>query len=244
MRLCALACALSLFAAPAESARGFGSTLGVGATDSIQTGYSSALPTQHSFFCWVRQNGIGGANAGNIFNQNETTKFWNVGTGFLEWQEGFSSTNGQWYWTDPSTGTLRAYGVSYDGSSTSNKPNLYVNGVLQSVSTLTGPAGSYTGAASTLYVGNRADGALNYDGVLAECTFWSGILTASEFIALSSGAEPLSVRPSAIIISLPLWGNASGERDLGPSHFNQTLTGTKGQPHPPVILNGPEFRTR
>jgi Concanavalin A-like lectin/glucanases superfamily len=247
MRLFAVAVLLLLsFGFEAQGARGFGSTYGNGTTDKIQTGYAAVLPTQFSFSCWLWINGNGGGSLGRIYDSGGSADmFTRVASGNqISITEPFSTQLGQFTWNQPSLDAWHSLVVTWDTSSAANVPIIYIDGATQSVTTSVAPSGSHTGSASAYYFGNNAGANRNFDGEIAEVTFWTGILTAGEAAALAKGAEPLQIRPGSILISTPLWGNTSGERDLGPSHYSQTLTSTKSQPSPPVIMSGPEFRAR
>src|SRR5580700_9929892 len=111
-------------------ARGFGSTFGIGSTDSIKAGYTAAPATQSTFYVRVWGNGHGGGNLGRIVDQN------NGGNGstfgfFIDDNQattastysvayGFSTTFGQWRFTAPSSSTWHSIVVTFDGSSSSN----------------------------------------------------------------------------------------------------------------------------
>lgn len=49
---------------------------------------------------------------------------------------------------------------------------------------------------------------------IAEVAVWNEFLTTDELVALSKGVHPLRMRPTALKIYYPLWGNDSPERNL------------------------------
>ena len=54
------------------------------------------------------------------------------------------------------------------------------------------------------------------DGDLAEAAVWSVQLTADEHAAYANGANPLTIRPDALVFYAPMWGTTT-EADLSGS---------------------------
>lgn len=225
-------------------ARGFGSTFGIGSTDSVKAGYTAAPPTQSTFYMRIWENGHGGGSLGRIADQN------NGGSGgtfgfFLDDNQnttastfsvayGFSTTFGQWRFAAPSSSAWHSVITTFDGSNTSNTPIVYVDGSSVTITQVNAPSGTFGTGSANWYFGNRADGTRNWDGKLAECACWNKILTASEVQALARGVAPFFLQAASLVFYLPLLGVGSGEPDWGPSRVSQTLTGSAKVSHAPV----------
>jgi len=222
-------------------ARGFGSTYGTG-TDYITSAASFSVPSRISISFWTYLHGAGTFSFGNIFEAKNTAaqdflvSLNGSATGwrmFAPW----STTVGTFTWTSGvSTGAWQHIAITYDGTSTSNKPTVYVNGSSVSVSVSSTPVGTYGMTVSNFRIGKTDDNSVQYDGNIAELAFWNTLLTASEASALARGMAPLFMRPAGLSYYWPLLGVGSGEPDWGPAHAAQTLTGTKLQSHAPVTF--------
>jgi hypothetical protein len=226
-----------LSANPACAARGFGATFGVGSTDSLNSAYTTATAAQASLSAWIWINGAGGGSQGVVLRRDTTTYgLWmNASTASMQWAANFSGNNGDWTWTAPSTGAWHHIAVTYDGSSTANKPTVYIDGATVSVTVNVAPIGTLTQVLSGTYIGNRADGMRNWDGKLAEVAYWAGsLLTANEVKALSRGVSPLKIKAASLALYYPLYGKQTNEPSWGSSLSLGTMTGTAFQPHSPT----------
>lgn len=234
-------------------ARGFGPTFGSGTTDIIKTGYSTALAIQHSVSAWVFINGTGGGNLGRIYEQNASGNPNPPSLGLtgntatlliaMPWTL-TANNNAQWNASAPSTGAWHHLCMTYDGSSTSNKPSVYVNGVAVTVTQTVAPVGAYLPVSQQFVIGNVLAANRNWDGKLAEIGVWNSvILSASEAAALANRVPARFVRPSQLSLYFPLFGTQANEPDWGPSHVTQTITGTAKQNHAPVTTYVPPTPT-
>jgi hypothetical protein len=218
-------------------ARGFGSTFGAGSTDKIACSYAASLGTKVSFSFWLYQHGAGGGSNGRILElgtANTGTTLATISGGF-QFIYNFTGTKGVWSYSSLTQNAWQHIVLSYDSSSTSNMPSVYVNGALQSMVTGQSPSGTSAPLSGAYLIGNRNDNSRNMDGMLAEFAVWSGTaLTAGEAAALARGLPPLFVRPTSLSLYLPLYGTSSGEPDWGPSHGTQAITGAKKQNHAPA----------
>ncbi len=224
-------------------ARGFGATLGTGATDNIQTTLS-AQSTLRSYFIRYIKRSLGGSSIGNPICTVNT----GAGQGRVSFQmgavppimqfiRGFSTTNGVWEFTttaDSST-VWHTLLLVYDGSATANNPTVYVDGLLASINLNTAPVGTIDNTANTHIIGNRGTSLdRNWDGVLADFAVWDVILTQYESNALAEGYSPLLIRPASLVEHVPMLRNNVSARRAAP-----TITGTAVQPHPLVIMPRP-----
>lgn len=223
-------------------ARGFYSTDGAGTTDAIDTGYTG-YTTAWSMAFWAWRTGAGGGDLARLFDKDGAG---GVGSRFL-----FYSSTGSYYvigvvwtgsgdasWTFPQNGTgaWAHFVITYDGSSSSNNPAAYINGVSQTLTPGTAPSGSLdTSGTGSYRVGNRSDGPRAWNGRLAEFAHWGRILTAGEIAALANGYAP-AFFPSDLIFYYPMLGRYSPENDqsIG-TNYPGTVTGTAYQAHPRII---------
>jgi hypothetical protein len=243
-RLVILGLAATLTAMPAYAtcgSRGFGTTYGVGATDAVQTGYTTAPASTVTVSAWFWRHGAGGGSLGRVLDQNSATAAQTfilqdntvVSAGTMAFGYGGTSTFGKWRWATPSSDAWHHVLVTFNASTSGNTPTVYIDGSTVSTTqetAFTAPSGVTTG---TYVIGNRADGARGWNGKLADVAYWTAVLTANEAKALSQGASPLQVRPASLKIFTPLCGTQSNEPDWA-SRLTQTIVGTLGQPGNPV----------
>jgi hypothetical protein len=95
--------------------------------------------------------------------------------------KGFTSS-GYGNWTTPSGSiTLNAWNyvvVTYDSSSTSNNPSIYINGVNQTVTEQRSPSNNFqSDALYNLSIGNRPGRGYTFDGTIDEIRALNSILS-------------------------------------------------------------------
>ena len=154
----------------------------------------------------------------------------------------FDTNNGTWRIPAPSNsfteGNLYSTGFTYDNGSASNDPIGFINGEIRSVQRDIAPVGTRVSDASdNLFIGNRADAARNFHGMLSYFTYWSGELVENDFAIMDKGVNPFAIRNSDIKFLAPLNGNDSSTADYSGNGNIGTITGTtKSSTHPPVEL--------
>src|ERR1700733_8758812 len=245
-RRIAFAFALLLFMAlchDCEAARGFNATMGVGSTDWLQGGSNITVGTTISQAAWIWINGGGGSNFGVVGGITPTgcsgaTNGWvtnmDGGTSIMEVRRTWSGGGGVWTWSAPATGGWHHWAITYDGSSISILPTVYIDGGSVSVSVHTAVSGFLAKITAQPLIGG-CNGSFTFDGKLAEEVFWNNtILTQAEVTALAKGASPLKVRPESLTFYVPMFGNTSSEVDWSPNHYAVTVTGTAHQNHAPT----------
>jgi hypothetical protein len=238
-----IAASLCFFAGPTFAAGGWGSTFGTGSTDVVTTASLAGVSSTVSFSAWIWINGAGAGNFGNVETQQTNGSAANLtlqmagNTTTMQLFGGFSSTNGSWQWTPGATGAWQHLCLTYNSSSTSNKPTVYVNGSPVTVTTHTNPVGSFISSSHVAYIGNNSTNVSTWDGKIAEFTEWNGlILTGPQCAALAAGEPILKVVSTAPTFYLPLYnfGGSVMINDWGANHLTQTLTGVKAVNHPPI----------
>lgn len=187
-------------------ARGFGTSRGSANTDKVQSAYATT-PTKRTIFVRVKRNGNSTSGTGYAAIAMKTSA--------VQWQEGiyygdsqsvytyshhFASSTPQWTWTCPSTGIWHTVGLSYDNSSTSNDPVVYMDGSSVTVTEVVAPSGTpYIIGTSPWCFGNRYESGRVWNGDLQDGAIWTDILTADEHAALAAGVSPLLIRPDALV---------------------------------------------
>lgn len=228
-------------------ARGFGATLGVSTSDIIR-GAAFPTPTVFSFAGWYFKNGAGGLGNARIFDKEGSTPGDIIlrnsnSDSSITTSKGFSTTSGVWRTTDTdgfATGKWIHIVETYDASSTSNVPTIYINGRLATVTTVTAPVGTAnTGNSGTLSIGNRSTAGVDWNGMIGDCSWWNNIqLTAAEARALFTGADPRTIRPRYLNEYLIL----SEARPYSAVKSTQpTVTGTKPRADRLVVAQGLRF---
>jgi hypothetical protein len=188
-------------------ARGFGATRGVGSTDVIGTTVNLTPLSTISFFCFAYRNGGGGGGFGRIFDisTSKAALYHDQSAGQIVFQYGWSTATNSfalWRATAPSSGAWHSIGVTYDPSSTSNDPIIYVDGVSVSITEQSAPSGTaITDNTSGMRIGNRVTTVdRNWDGDLARVAYWRGVAVgASDMLAMHGGTVPSTVEAGSLI---------------------------------------------
>lgn len=178
-------------------AYGFGSTLGTGTTDRIDTGVAVTLSGTISVLVGTNRNGAGGGSLGSFFDQRV------AGTRYLTMQHDEAgvvlsftrnysgNVSANWKVTTPSASTDVLVGFSQDGGATT-APVIYLNGTSQTVTTASAAVGTAAGASGVVSLGNRSsDNARVWDGTIWRLAIWNVVLPASAQISLGLGMSPL-----------------------------------------------------
>jgi Concanavalin A-like lectin/glucanases superfamily len=91
-------------------------------------------------------------------------------------------------WTTPANSlaydSWNHVAVVYDSSSTLNKPDLYINGVNQTISTFTSPQGTQTLNEGTGIIGNRIPLNQGWQGIIDDLRVYNRALSAAEIVSL------------------------------------------------------------
>ncbi len=219
---------------------------GGAATDHILSASALTSTTARSASAWVNVAAYT-AGQGRLLSWRETggaNEEWE----FLsnQWQMSITWTTGAtWTMPGPTAGTRTHVAYTYDGSSTSNAPVMYLSGVSQTVTTSVAATGTLTTAARTMTIGGRFGGSGNeYNGSVDGLAFWNVVLSAGDIAKLAAGEPPCAVQPANLIAYYPFDNGKSPEPDFGPAHVNGTIvSGTTTTAHTPTLTN-PQCESR
>lgn len=159
-----------------------------GTDDSINAGSGSSIDNLavKTIEAWIFPSAVP-SSISRIFDKtasaNAFTFLSHRSSNELYFEEGFSGTNGFWD-TNDNVITVGVWNhVSYvvDRSSASNTPSIYINGIPQTVNTLSTPVGTAgDDSAGTMYLGNRSDGLRSYNGIIDNLVIFNYARTAAQ----------------------------------------------------------------
>ena len=174
--------------------RGFGSTDGAGTTDKVLT---DIVGTQgpRTYFVLAKLNGWGGGNYGRFIDGTTSSQelFYvsNAGNGGLIYYRTFSGGIRTALTVDPNSvsnqfGKITSYSVSFDASSPSNQPELYIAGTRYAYVSLDGIPTGTANSTGAFYIGNRGtDNLRNTDGTIYLVLVFDRMLSAAEHKSLT-----------------------------------------------------------
>lgn len=216
---------------------GFGTALGVAATDRIDAGLNTHS-TQRTWAFRVTRNGAGGGSFGRFLSKGATNAAlsenfaWNSTFSLIAFTRARATTSGTW--TIPGTeGVNTPYNIvfAYNSANASNTPVVWVNGSLVTPTLrTTTPTGAAITDTANYFIGNTQPGDRVWDGTVAEVAIWNESISPDLAIAISKGFAPLIWRPNLVYYN-PL---IRTPQDLIGGR-SQVVTGTAVRPHPRII---------
>jgi hypothetical protein len=203
-------------------------------THHVTTGLTAHSATR-SYAIWMWITGAGGANLGRLFDKGVEILYHDANTSNIRWSRTHSGGSAEWNVPVPSSSAWHHVALTYDSSSTSNDPVVYIDGASVTVTENAAPSGTASTNADPYVFGGRTAGARTFNGRLAEFAAWDVILTAGEIASIAHGSSPSMVRRSSLVAHVPTWGVDSPEPDMVRGNAAATVTGSTGLvPHPPV----------
>ena len=183
-----------------------------GAGDFIDMGHPSDLDgffnTGGTLAMWINMTST--ATFDRVFDFTTGTYVYLYGSfSGYQFNKDFSTSDGAWTWNGNggvSLGEWFHFCLSYDASSTSNNPDLYINGVLQTLDNTTTPTGSAAVETSNKRIGSDASGTGNLDASLAHIKFITSTVTAAQALEMCNNPEqilPTGIATSALKAWLP-----------------------------------------
>lgn len=211
-------------------------------TDRIDCGASSAynetFDSGATFLAWANLANIPAVTTSLVnkefTNGNGWSTAFQIGTGYFTFYHDFTTNFMLTRLTAAYTNQWVCYGLTYNNSSTANRPTFYVNGVSAAVTHSVTPSGSAEpDTSASLQIGNRMSHNTGMDGNIAYVQIWKRILSVAEI-------NEAMIRPGSIRTNLvgywPCLGADSPERDLSGNGNSGTVTGTAES------FNGPPVR--
>ena len=135
---------------------------GTNSTDAITTDLTTQS-TQRTYSLWTYRTGDGGASLGRMFDKRSPSittfveNLQNNNNGNYDFSRGWSGAAAAWSVLRPSANAWHHIVITYDSSSTSNVPSIYIDGITQSVTTAIAPAGIPVSNSAAYTIGNRTD---------------------------------------------------------------------------------------
>ncbi len=176
-----------------------------GINDYVLTGLTSHY-NQTTISAWIYPRSLGEGNLGRIIDKREnggveTLYFALNGNNKLIFGRKFStSLIGNWLTLDNSItlGTWNHVIVTFDESSSTNKPVFYINGVLASSTTAYNPTGTATTNTDRYIIGNRGDTTRTFDGKIDDVRIYNRIVTPTEVQTLYKAGGGVKVTDTEI----------------------------------------------
>jgi len=157
----------------------------------IGSDISGGSTQQMSFSIWIKQTGPGDSNYSRLYqfgdDGNITGQVWTYlkNNDKLHFSADFDGDRGEWVTTSvPADWTKWNHVlVTYDATSDSNNPVIYVNGVSVPIEFYSGrvPSGTYTGIKDDpCIIGNRSGLDRTFEGYIADFAVWNKVLTSND----------------------------------------------------------------
>jgi len=201
-----------------------------GSNDNVtnNNGVSNIDVAVRTIFCWTNIDSLSSQGGSTFYTGSEMTGgnsadsiTFDDGSNLWQYTYRWSSTSGQWRIGTAVVDVWVSLGCDYDRGSVSNDPNIYRDGVLQSETENTTPAGSAKTGVDSIRFGENVGGGGDYNGQTAHGAIWDIALTASEELALFHGVPAFVVRNESLQMYFPLNGNESPEAE-----YMQQITGS------------------
>ncbi|MCA9034040.1 MAG: DUF2341 domain-containing protein, partial [Planctomycetaceae bacterium] len=186
---------------------------------------------------WINPATWGDAGEGRILDKassllNPNGSGWNLKldqtNGSLRFSYGFSGGAGEWRTATNSIqlGQWQQVAVVYDNTNASNTPDIYINGVQQTLTAIRTPSGTPTSDAGLdLYVGDRFNQTATYSGVVDELRISRQGATAEQILA-----DYRTVTGALVV---------SAEELSGPGGLMQNDSDADGENMTVTVVNGP-----
>jgi beta-galactosidase len=191
--------------------------------------FASPDAGQITLAAWVRADGQGNSVYPRILETPGYRLFFRFdagGSNVLDFAT-FATVNGEWFTAQNSVsiGSWYHVAVSYDRTSLTNVPALYVNGVRLVPTLFATPSGTTPSYTGTGYIGNRADLGRGWNGSIDDLRIYNRLLTDAEVQALALLAPPNLA---------PVVNAGTNQTVIWPASVNLSGSATDdGKPTPP-----------
>lgn len=169
----------------------------------------------------------------NLFDGANDTFLVAITTGVIHFRATWTGGVAAWTIVSPSTGAPHDMLWTYDAGATTNDPLCWLDGSSVTVTRVTGPTGSWSPSAATIYLGNGSASNRCYNGSLLSVAVWPDLRTGADAVALHAGATapPAIATPT---FYYPLDAGESPEIELM-ARNDGTVTGTTVGTGPVVV---------
>lgn len=201
-------------------ARGFGTTIGVAATDRLASPNNSK-PGITTISMWLYLEASVSV-APRLMSNTSWGELQRTSSTNLRLNRFFTTTTGRWYCTSLPQNEWFHFALTYDSASTANVPSMYVNGESVAVNTEVVPEGSPSGAVNTLVIGNNSAADKPADAGIAGFAIYNVILSAANIAELARGRAPALVVNASLLVDVPMTGSSTADS----KNTDPTVTGT------------------
>jgi hypothetical protein len=180
-----------------------------GSTSSINAGnptmFDDIFNGAGSITAWVHPKGLGGGSSGRIFDKSKWVLHLYTESNSVA-KLRFFINEGDGVWTTTNNvlpfNAWSHVAVVYDGSSTSNNPVIYINGVSVDVTEDDAPSAAIaTEATSDLFIGNRSGADRGFNGYIMDAKIYKAAGLTSDQIPIS--AAKINQEPTLISTASP-----------------------------------------
>jgi hypothetical protein len=140
---------------------------------------------------WIRPISDGEGSFGRVidFGNQDVAVFIGTSGGTVRAYYSAKFTGGTGTWRTDTPITLSEWthvAVTFDATSASNNPVIYINGVASALTETSTPSGDYDGITTdTCHIGNNTGGSRTFDGQLADIAVWNSILPTADVHAIA-----------------------------------------------------------
>jgi hypothetical protein len=132
---------------------------------------------------------------------NYTQLLFNAAAVRIEFQPGWSTSGGTFSIPLPTFGVYHDLTITYDYTSTSSVPRMFLDNVEQTVTTVVSPSGSKNTEGNYMKIGNRVANDRTFNGDIALLRRWTRILTPNEVKQLYTDPWCIYQKPRFNIIN-------------------------------------------
>jgi hypothetical protein len=155
-----------------------------GSTAKVTSGLTSHATTR-TYMLWSKRTGSGQSHLGRLFDKRtssgEVELLYNdENAKVYRYLRLWSGGVGSWSIPQPTANAWHHIAVVYSTSATTNKPQIYVDGVAQTVKQVRAPSGSPLTNTNAYVIGNRGAGDRGWQGEIDDVRIYDKALTASE----------------------------------------------------------------
>ncbi len=207
--------------------------------DGIDDGvfFSNSAPiSQMSVSTWVKLDSFPNSFP-RIFNVDSLQLWVNQSGSHLRFRAHHSVTSGQWSTPNNSIelGKWHHIALTYDATSNSKDPIIFIDGVQQTITEIYTPSGALNNTIDNFYIGNRDLEDRAWDGEIDDFIYWPELLTTGQITAIYNQQKVLKASDTSLAESwTPQWNHIIGYWKMDGNWQDSSENGYHGTP-----VNGP-----